>query len=188
MARVISASGGKRARRIVHQYEVRPMPLQCLQTGADGCLPGRTAVHRGQQVEALDRRPEEGGIIAVDDRLDRGDALYAPPRPQGSAGLPARPECAGIAWARCLRRGARDRQRRQQRRPSLSCPAIPNTPCGATALARPVPAANRGFVLHFRIFSPPGDFFAVQHLRIGRDWLNSMQSEIVAYFVCMDDK
>jgi hypothetical protein len=35
---------------------------------------------------------------------------------------------------------------------------------------------------------PARDFFAVQHLRIGRDWLNSMQSEIVAYFVCMDDK
>jgi hypothetical protein len=39
----------------------------------------------------------------------------------------------------------------------------------------------------FRSF-PRRGFFAVQHLRIGRDWLNSMQSEIVAYFVCMDDK
>jgi len=28
----------------------------------------------------------------------------------------------------------------------------------------------------------------VQHLRIRRDWLNSMQYNNVAYFVCMDYK
>jgi len=38
------------------------------------------------------------------------------------------------------------------------------------------------------ICPPHRDYFAVQHLRIRRDWLNSMQYKNVAYFVCMDYK
>jgi hypothetical protein len=44
------------------------------------------------------------------------------------------------------------------------------------------------FCLPVTICPPHRDFFAVQHLRMWRDWLNSMQYENVAYFLCMDRK
>jgi hypothetical protein len=47
---------------------------------------------------------------------------------------------------------------------------------------KPGPAGQNAICLMKR------GFFAVQHLRIRQGWLNSMQPENVAYFVCKDLK
>ena len=59
------------------------MTLQCLEAGAHRGLSGSAAVDRRQEIEARNRRLEERGIIAVDDRLDRRDS--AVPRQRGQA-------------------------------------------------------------------------------------------------------
>jgi hypothetical protein len=145
-------------------------------------------MHRGQQVEALDCRPEEGGIIAVDDRLDRGDA------PMPRQGRKARPDYRLAQNAPVLlghvasgpepATGSDDNSgdlhchvRQSQKHTMWRHGFIPSRAGGKPRFCFALPD-----------LFPARDFFAVQHLRIGRDWLNSMQSEIVAYFVCRDDK
>jgi hypothetical protein len=115
-------------------------------------------MHPGQQVEALDCRLEEGGIIAVNDRLDRGDA------PMPREGRKARPDYRLAENAPVLlghvASGAEPATGSDDNSGDLHCHVrqSQSTPCGATALSGPVPAANRGFVLHFPIFSPLGIF------------------------------
>ena len=72
----------KRPRGIVHQHKVRAMTLQCLEAGAHRGLSGSAAVDRRQEIEARNRRLEERGIIAVDDRLDRRDSAVPGQRGQ----------------------------------------------------------------------------------------------------------
>jgi hypothetical protein len=49
------------------------MTLQCLEAGTNRGLSGSAAVDRRQEIQAPNRRMEERGVIAVDDRLDRRD-------------------------------------------------------------------------------------------------------------------
>ena len=46
------------------------MTLQCPEAGANGSLPGCTAVDRRQEIDARHRRLKSGVVIAVDHRLD----------------------------------------------------------------------------------------------------------------------
>ena len=65
--------GGKRPRRIVDEYDFRPMGHQRLQTGTDRGLAGCTAVNRPQERKTIGGPLEQRIIIGMNDRLNGAD-------------------------------------------------------------------------------------------------------------------
>ena len=133
-----------------------------------------------------DCRPEERAVVAVDDRLHGRNPTCA-----GQSGK-ARPDHRLARMRRyCLGTSPPARSPRPAATTtaatSLSSSAIRNTmlrhgfsPSGRYRKPGPGPC--------LRDLSAESGFFAVQHLRIRRGWLNSMQPENAAYFVCRDLK
>jgi hypothetical protein len=61
----------------MHQHQVGSMRLQRLEAGANGSLARCTARHRREQGEPIGRRPEQIGVVGMNDRLDRGNFRMA---------------------------------------------------------------------------------------------------------------